>query len=479
MSFSINGLSSGLDTAQIVKDMMAIERLPYTNLETKKTDLQTQQGVFRTINTKFKSLEAALNSLKIGSDYSQLKATSTGTSVTATAKAGASAGSYEIKVDELAKANVVRVSGTEVLGKIGTDLTIGGYTLSAEDVTAINFDGTTPRGDEDKLKKLAEIINKASAAGSNSSGANATLMQQTSGGPFELMLTSTKTGAGSQNEVSISGGITTTQVVAGSNAKFTLNGMEIKGRSSNTIGDLISGVKFNLTGTGSSTVAVAADTDALVNNMKIFVTAYNDLITLVKDNLSKPADEDKTNPLQGNSLLKQISDDLYSMFNKGVITTPGATGFSTFMQDLGLSIDKGATTRSQMTGKITFDEAAFKAAFAADPEKVISVFTNDKDAEEVDRNGNTVSNVGIFTNLSSIMNQYTSTVNGMLTSKITGYDSEIKVANERMEAMNMRLEAKEIRLKMQFSNMEVMLSSLKSEQSWLKSQFDSLLNSNK
>ncbi|HIW32414.1 MAG TPA: flagellar filament capping protein FliD [Candidatus Paenibacillus intestinavium] len=477
MAFSINGLSSGLDTAQIIKDMMAIENIPYKNMETKKADLQTQQGVFRTINSKFKSLETALNSLKLGSDYGQLKATSTGSNVSATAKAGASAGSYEIKVDALAKANIVRVSGTELLGKIDTNLTIGGYTLSSDDVTAINA-GTNP---EDKLQKLAEIINKASASGSNSSGANATLIQQTSGGPFELMLTSTKTGAGSLNEVSISGGITTTEVVAGSNAKFSLNGMQITDRSTNDIEGLISGVSFKLTGTGESTVTVGADTESIVHNMKIFVTAYNDLNDLVKDNLAKPADDKVTNPLQGNSLLKQIGDDLYNLFNRGVITTPGANGFSTFMSDLGLSIDKGAKSASEMTGRITFDEEAFKSAFAADPQKVINVLTNDADATAVGKvpSEGPVSNAGIFTQLSGIMTRYTSTVNGMLTSKITGYDSEIKVADERMEQMNRKLELQEARLKLQFSNMEIMLTSLKSEQSWLKSQFDTLAGSNK
>lgn len=490
MGISINGLSSGLDTAQMIKDLMAVERLPYTNLETKKTGLQTEQGVFRTINTKFKSLEAALNSLKNGSDYSQLKATSSGTSASATTTSGATAGSYNINVTSLATANVVTVNANYILGQIDTteDVKIGDYTLSSDDKQSIKDAGGTS---EDKLKKLAEIINKQSSSEANASNATASVMKTSSNGDFKLVLTSNL--LGTEKEVSFTKGTSSVSLIEasanvtntkGTNAEFTLNGVAIS-RDTNEFSDLISGVTFKLSGTGSSTVSVAADTTTLVNNMKIFVTAYNDLISLVKDNLSKPADKDTTNPLQGNSLLKQINNELYSLFNGGVITGTSSDGNGgtkdvvSFMQDIGLSIDKGAKSASEMTGKITFNETAFTDAFAADPEKVIKLLTNEKPEGAGNTSNAPVSNVGIFTKFSDIMGNYTSTVNGMLNSKITGYDSEIKVVDERMESMDMRLQAKEARYKLQFSNMEVMLSSLKSEQSWLKSQFDALLPSTK
>lgn len=486
MGISVNGLSSGLDTTQMVKDLMAVEKIPYTNLENKKKGLQTEQGVFRAINTKFKSLEAALNSLKNGADYSQLKATSTGSGVSATAGAGAAAGSYNLNVEKLATADVVRFSSAAVLGEINVPangkIEIGGYELSAADIKAIksvgikdtnNTDGSPDGSPEKQLSKLAEIINRESAT----SGAKATVLQQTSG-TFELMLTSTTTGKNSEVKFAAGGApITPNSKVDGEDAKFTLNGIAIE-RSSNEIKDVISGMTFNLTGTGSSTVTVAADTTTLVENMKIFVTAYNDLITLVKDNLSKPEDKDTTNPLQGNSLLKQITNELYNMFNAGVKTgKDGTKDIVSFMQDIGLSIDKNAKSASEMTGKITFNESAFTEALAANPEKVITLLTG-ANAGGTNTPPNTlVSDAGVFTKLSDIMSQYTSATKGMLTSKITGYDSEIKVVDERMENMDMRLQAKELRLKAQFSNMEVMLSSLKSEQNWLKSQFDSLMPS--
>ncbi|GIQ62834.1 hypothetical protein PACILC2_14020 [Paenibacillus cisolokensis] len=36
MGISISGLGSGLDTAQIISDLMTLERQPYTRLETSK-----------------------------------------------------------------------------------------------------------------------------------------------------------------------------------------------------------------------------------------------------------------------------------------------------------------------------------------------------------------------------------------------------------------------------------------------------------
>lgn len=474
MGISITGLTSGLDTAQMVIDLMAVEKIPYTNLETKKTDLQTEQGVFRAINTKFKSLEAALNTLKLGSDYSKLKATSTGTSVSATAASNAVAGSYNINVTLLAQK---QIEGMSDLTDDKIDITNATFNINGEAIKISDL-GEFEKN-EDALKALVTEIN----SNTEKYGGKASLIDASGKGNYTLSVVANETGiANAKAAFSFSDATGTTTLKNSSelqkaeDAIFTIDGVAVT-RSTNKIDDdLIDGVTFNLTGTGSSTVEVAADTATLVNNIKIFVTAYNDLITLVKDNLSKPANKDQVNPLQGNSLLKQISNDLYNMFNEGVIA--GADGKSTFMQDLGLSIDKGAKSASEMTGKITFNEAAFTAAFTADPNKVISVFTNDKDATATNWQGNSVKNAGIITKLSGIMNQYTSTVNGMLTSKITGYDSEIKVVDDRMEAMNRSLEMKEARLKQQFSNMEVLLSSLKSEQNWLTSQFQALLKSN-
>jgi len=484
MGISITGLSSGLDTAQMISDLMKLESIPYKNLETKKSGLQKEQTIFRNINTAFRSLETAINNLKYAGDWNQLKGVSSNTNaLKVSTDSKVMPGDYNINVERLATKYTAQIDADHVLGKINnlTDakidtnkaVKIGNYELKAEEVRAIKNAGN----EKSQLNELANIINKNS-----SSGASASVIQASTTGDFKLVLNSQETGASSKvifevdaGDIIASGG-NKVSFTAGQDAKLTINGVDIT-RESNEIKDLVDGATFTLTGTGQSTVSVGVDVDGIVSKVKEFVSAYNKVSELVKDNLKSPEDPKKDfNPLQSDSLLKNISNQLYTIFNAGVVVDGAGNSASgskiqSFMEQIGLSIDKGVTKAEGMTGKITFNESAFKNALAEDPKKVINIFT--QDSENGTKPGITD---GIMTKFSAIIGNYTSTVTGLVSKKITGYDSELKMIDERLSNMSRSLEMTEARLKLQFSNMETMLSSLKNEQKWLTSQFDALLN---
>lgn len=467
MGISITGLSSGLDTAQMVKDLMAIERIPYNNLTTKKTNLQSEQTIFRTINTKLNALETAANALRYNTDFNVYKATSSdATILKATVSTNAVAGSYNINVDKLAtaaSASVTGIKGTKGVGEEGTEwtkltsLSIGGKTV---DVSAA-FDGVTVTNNKEALTALTNYINK------NSSTLNvkAELVKTDDSDNYAFSLSSTTTGKQTAFDLNVSGVVIDSankKVSLGQNAEFTMNGVSVM-RASNTFDDLINGVSVTLTKKGESTLDVKQDTSSITAKVESFVSAYNDLMTFVKDNLAKPTTEGVMNPLQGDSLLKSISNQMYSLFNSAVNSNSNLK----FMADIGLTIDKGVTTASAMTGKITFNKEKFASALESNSAEVVKLFSNGDEA-----------NKGIALNIANtIRSSYTSTVTGLLNVKITGYDSEIKMVDDRISAMDLKLEMREARLKQQFSNMETMLSSLKSEQTWLTSQFEALTKS--
>jgi len=478
MGISITGLSSNLDTAQMVKDLMAIEKIPYTNLTTKKTNLQSEQTIFRTINTKMKALESALANLKFTSDFNTYKTTSTNSNVataTVSSTGTLSGDSYSLKVTELAAGAIAKADGISKDDRTWLDsLQSGTVKINGKEV-AIDF--SKYENDKDALTALRDHLNK----NAEKFGVKASLIN-TNSNEFSFILTSTETGSSSNvsltvtppddpDAVPIDLSTLFTDVVDGKNAIFELNGYNFE-KETNSISDVIDGITFNLTGksTEATTISIARDTDAIVSKVNAFVTAYNDLSSLIKSNLAKPDNDDTTNPLQSDSTLKQLSNQLYSIFTSMVSTDSG----NAYMEQMGLSIDKGFTPGTKMTGKITFDTGAFKSALESNPSKVVSLFTaNNADA---DPNAAVKSN-GIITQLNDIMSNYTSTVSGMLNSKITGYDSEIKMVDKRLEAMDRSLEMKELRLKQQFSTMETLLSSLKNEQAWLTSQFEALTKS--
>ncbi|MGI2296586.1 flagellar filament capping protein FliD [Paenibacillus sp. GXUN7292] len=473
MGISITGLASGLDTVQMISDLMKLESIPYKNLETKKSGLQKEQTIFRSINTAFRSLETAINNLKYAGDWNQLKGVSSNTNaLKVSTDSKVMQGEYNINVQQLATKNVVQIDADHILAELDAnkEVKIGNYKLTAPTGATV----------KDRLNNLAAQINDNSSAETDSSGAKASVIQ-ISDDKYSLVLNSVNTGSAAENKVNftVNGD---DQIVPeniyvnntpGKDAKLTINGVEVT-RSSNEFDNLVDGATFTLTGTGQSTVSVGVDVDGIVSKVKEFVAAYNKVSELVKDNLKSPEDPKKEfNPLQSDSLLKNISNQLYTIFNTGVVVEGAGNSASgskiqSFMEQIGLSIDKGVTKAEGMTGKITFDEAAFKNALAEDPKKVINIFTQSADSAKDTTDG-------IMTKFSAIIGNYTSSVNGLVSKKITGYDSELKMIDERLSNMSRSLEMTEARLKLQFGNMETMLSSLKNEQKWLASQFDALL----
>ena len=97
------GLSTGVDTSQIVKQLMAINSRRLANYTVKKVDLQEQQTALDEMKTKVGQLESAADAL---SDSSTLETFTTSTSdstrlgVAATNEA--SPGSHSVEINQLA-----------------------------------------------------------------------------------------------------------------------------------------------------------------------------------------------------------------------------------------------------------------------------------------------------------------------------------------------------------------------------------------
>ncbi|MGG4035796.1 flagellar filament capping protein FliD [Paenibacillus cisolokensis] len=468
MGISISGLGSGLDTAQIISDLMTLERQPYIRLETSKKNLQSEKSIFQSINTKLNTLKTAVSDLLLNANFNLVSGKSTNEGVVKLKTAeGASTGNYNIAVTQLAQSHSVKsgevdTGGTDLLNKT-FEITYGGSTIKIE---------TNQLASGSKNAEALEYIKNQ--INSQNTGLTAAVVS-VSDTKKVLVLTSKETGE--QNKMVLSGtggillggdalgalGITNVGPKgAGSNtiqdaadAKLTVSGVSIT-RSSNTISDVIDGVTLELVAAGSSQVTVARDMDKVAEKIDAFVKAYNDVVNTVRNNLSKPADATKMNPLQGDSVLKTISNELYNLFTSATNLTDGYK----MMAEIGLEIDKGITKGSLMTGTITFDKEKFKEAFSKDPNAVIDLFKHNEN--------------GIMKAMDNRLQEWTSSVNGLITSKIKGYDSEIGMIDDRMEAMDNRLQLKYEQLKKQFTAMEVALSGLKSQQSWLTSQLASL-----
>lgn len=129
-------------------------------------------------------------------------------------------------------------------------------------------------------------------------------------------------------------------------------------KSSNTISDVIQGVTLNLLQADSSAtidVTVSEDTSGIKTQVDSFISAYNDVISYLQDQLSFDPEDPESNtakPLLGDTtaiLLKRQLQDLISS------TVPGSSSGLNSLAKLGVSTDTD-------TSEISLDDATFQAA---------------------------------------------------------------------------------------------------------------------
>jgi len=460
MSFSLTGIASGLDTATIVSQLMQLEKIPYTKLETKQSTLNSQLSAVRSINTKLNTLRSAAEDLLLKSNFNLRSASNSDESVVkATVSEYAAETTYQINVTQLATQHIVKSKAFDNNSTLTGTIEINGHKFilanagdepdAGENETVLTIEPDMTY--DQVLTKLMDAVNDKKL------GVKASLVSTTPDSKT-LVLTSEKFGAA--NKITFNeGGTFDLKPVDGSgqNAVLTINGIDIEA-SSNDLSNVITGLSLTLHKIGESTITVTKDADKIAEKVEAFVKAYNDVITTIKSNTAKG----KT--LQGDATLRSLESYLNGIFNREV-GDENSSGLR-YLFEIGLEIDKGVTSSSSMTGTIKFDKENFKAALAEKPDEVYQLFAMD-DADHPNKSG-------IARQFKDSLMEWTRSGSGILAAKIEGYDSQIAFVKKQMESMEARLTLKEEQLKKQFAAMETALASLQSQQSWLMSQISSL-----
>lgn len=106
MPLRLSGLSSGLDTDTVIKELMTAQSLKKTKIEQKRTKLEWKQEKWKDLNAKiYKLYTDQISKLRMQGGYQTKKVSSSDeTKLTATAGANASSGSHVVEVSHLASA---------------------------------------------------------------------------------------------------------------------------------------------------------------------------------------------------------------------------------------------------------------------------------------------------------------------------------------------------------------------------------------
>jgi flagellar hook-associated protein 2 len=454
---SISGLSSGIDTATIIDQLMSIERQPQTRLKNQVTVSAARKTALSDIQTRLKNLQLAAQDLKSATLWAnkQTVDVNDATKVAASLSGPSGSGSYQLNVATLARGSqrwytyAPPAADDSITFSNGHSTTIAaGSTIDAT-VQAINSDSASP--------VYASAVTDAQS------------------GTQYLVFSSRVTGQTASAFTASSGAIVedAPRAVGGLDAEYWVDSGAHKFSSSNVVTDAIPGVSLTLKGTttvsGPVTVTVGApapDNTNITAKVKAFVEQYNSTLDFIRSKLDEKkvpnpqtaADQQK-GLLNGDTMLEGILSQL-----RIAMTATYAAGNPTTldqMNEIGVSTGAatgGALNADAIKGKLVFDATAFGNALASDPTSVKSLISG------ADGFGQALDNL-----LSPTLQ-----AGGTMASRLSSEDLRQKTLNDQIAAMDVLLAKKQDTLKAQFTAMETALQASQAQGQWLAGQLASL-----
>lgn len=436
---SISGLSSGLDSATIIEQLMQLEAAPQSRLKSRVSSEQSVITSMQTLNTRVVTLQGKATALTKPTAWSPLTATSSTAGIKVTTATGAGPASFSVTVTSQARVHQLGFQSAAAL----TDVVTGASTSVRLD----RFDGspvTIDTGDG-TLGGLVAAINDPD----NETGLHAHAVK-VADGSYRLMVESAETGAAQDFDLTaldgspLLGGAT---VVAGSDASLDLGAGVVATSTSNTFTDLLPGTTITI-GDGvtvgtTSRITVSRDTAAVSTAVKDLVDTVNSLLTSIDAQADYNATTKTAGPLSGNSAVRALRTELLD----SVYPTDG-----TSLADVGIQVTR--------EGTLKLDSAVFEAAYRADPTGVAERLGGATD--------------GLAARVAAVSKSSSDPVKGTLTAAITGRREGVDRLQDSIADWDTRLELRRTTLQRQFTALETALNQMQSQSSWLAGQLGSL-----
>ncbi|MGL6315316.1 flagellar filament capping protein FliD [Vibrio sp. WXL103] len=434
-----------IDAAQMAMQMVMIQRQPFDiQYANQQKMYENQLNAWKEIDSAFSSFKSALDGINTP-DNSFVKnsvTTSEDGYINATAGRYAREGSYDVFVQQLAKAQ------QDAIGFGGEELPEQGsmsLTFSSGETVELNF------ADFEDIHELADHINELDA------GINASVVR--SEGELNLLLSSDETGVENGFEVNVTGAAHNhTQLSEALDAIVHIGGEGglVVSNSNNTFDDAIYGVSFEVTkahqpGEAPITMVVGTDQEASTEAVEEFVDAYNDLMkVLLKhtqtefqiDHDDGDEDDDEDNSfkvteagiLASDSTARSIKNNLNSvmrgMYDEGTLYSIGI--------------------EANRDGTLKIDSERFEKALTEDPDKIDAIFFGES---------------GLLNNLESAIEPYTgssSSGDNMLKTRQDTLQGNIDRVDDKKERLDYRMEKAYDRYLREYTAMAQVMSQMQS-----------------
>lgn len=457
-TMSIGGMASGLDTENIIRQLLQLERAPIRRFQQRQADLREVDDAWGSVTTKLSALRAAVDDLREpGSFDAFTKVTSSNEDlVAATVTGSPEPGSLSFSVEQLAQAHQVALRAEP-----GNEMT------SPDDPVGTGSFLFTHDGTNHEIVTDGKSLNDIAAEMEDLAPGVSTQVVKDSSGHYQLIAAARATGVSGAIEFDFTNAPPTLknadELKAALNAQVQLGTSLTIERETNVVDDLIDGVRLDLQAAdpgATVTITTERDDDAALEHVRALVDAANGLLETLDGLTAYDVDSGAAGPLQGDGTARQLVSDLRRQLSD---TVAGLTGDHTSAGTIGISMDR--------EGRFTLDESAFRAALNEDPDAVAALFSETADAKGIA--GTLHEGVLLWAEGdSSSTDEHVAMgaigrARGAVSTTIRRFDDRIAVHEDRIDS-------RELTLRKQFSAMETALGQLQAQGDWLAGQLASL-----
>lgn len=466
-TISFGGLGNGIDFGPVVDQLVKVAHLPVDSLTAKKGDLSSKSTDYATLSTKLAFLQGAADQLRLPASFDRTTTSvSDATALSATGSSTATAGTYSLRITQLAQAQQIVSKAAKTVATTTTDI-VGGATGTFTFRVGSGTDQTISLSDTATLEDLKNAINDLGA------GATASIINTGSDTTpaYRLVLNSSNTGA--SNTITIAADTTTLDLgnTSGTGGTDTLQAAQdaivIVGdpaqtpitlqRSTNAVSDAIPGVTLSLlrtTGTSTVQVNVTRDVSAVKTNIKALATSYNDVVKFINERTTYDVATKKGGLFFNEPTVRGVLTQIRTALSSSIASAPSvsSSGFLGY--------------KTERDGTITVDDGKLDTALSAHYADVKNLFVNQ------------VGSAGIAQLLSSAIDRLDNVSSGSLTLRKNSLTKQITNLSAEIDKKEAAIAQYQDRLKAQYAALDGLLSQLKQQSSALQASSTANSNSN-
>lgn len=453
------GVGTGVDTKALVAGLVEAQFAAKSAQLTSRGETLTAQisGVAR-LKSAVTGFDSALKSLVKGGTLTTGPQSSNTSVLTVTTKTGGAVSptlSANLVVETLAQAQAATtndpVAATQ--GFKGGKLTVaigtygGGGTLTpSRSVDVTVADGATLA---DIAKQITSQTGLQTQLVNDGGGVRLTIKGASgSDQAFEIAVDQSGTDSSQAALTALAVGPAATGTTVGTgarNAVVVMDGARFS-RPSNTIDDLISGVKLNLVSTSSTAVTLSASpaNTAISQSISDFVESYNQLFGMVREETNV-----NTGSLRNDSSASAIIRSLGTLTTTRLATS--ASGGPQTLADIGVSTERDGT--------LSVDTARLNRAMVADPAAVEALFAD----------GTGASGGGLSAAFSAITTRLTNRIGGLdaAATRYTAQQTAVTIAQTKITTDSATVSE---RMTRQYAAMDARVAAYKATQAFMTNQ---------